>query len=263
MDNPGTRYRDPVTQTTEPAPAAPPPTRIDRIRARWRRFIDRMRARYDRFMDGFEHLIERWEAEGATVDHKPIVTAGNRRMAFIGIGGALVGTIAALVVAYTIGGVQLVKRLGYVGVFLSSVIGSASMFIPVPGSLAGITFGLFLTPIPHVPQPLTVAVVVAAGSAVGELTGYSTGIGGRAVIGNSRIGRLLVALMQRHGSITVFLIAAVPNPFIDVGGIAAGVAGMPIRRFMAMMFCGKTLNYLAIAYIVSSGIEWAQKFINA
>src|SRR5581483_9981171 len=144
---------------------------------------------------------------------------------------------------------------------MSAVIGSASMFIPVPGALAGITLGLLLDPVPFVPlpQPIVIGVLVAAGSALGELTGYSTGVGGRSVIGNSRGGRMLVRLMRRHGTATLFCVAAVPNPFIDVGGIAAGVAGMSMRRFVSVMFVGKTINYIAVAYIVSSGIEGLQR----
>jgi membrane protein YqaA with SNARE-associated domain len=208
-----------------------------------------------------ERLLESFEEEEAAAA-EVILASENQRLALLGIAMAVVGISAALVIAYTVGGVRLVKSLGYFGVFISAIIGSASMFVPVPGALAGITFGLFLTPIPHVPQQLTVAVVVAAGSAVGELTGYSTGVGGRAVIGNSRVGRLLVLLMRRHGTLTVFCVAAVPNPLIDVGGIAAGVAGMSMRRFLTVMFLGKTVNYIAVAYLVSSGIEGLQRLVS-
>lgn len=213
----------------------------------------RIERRIDRWLESFE---ERDAAAVAEV----IVASENQRLALLGIAAAVVGMTAALAIAYTVGGVQLVKSLGYFGVFVSAIIGSASMFVPVPGALAGITFGLFLTPIPHVPQEVTVGVIVAAGSAIGELTGYSTGVGGRGVIGNSRIGKLLVILMRRHGTLTVFCVAAVPNPLIDVGGIAAGVAGMPMRRFITVMFAGKTVNYIAVAYLVNSGIQGFTKF---
>lgn len=215
----------------------------------------RLQRRIERFLESFEE-------EDSAAAAEVIVASENQRLALFGIAMAVIGTTAALVVAYTVGGVRLVKSLGYFGVFVSAIVGSASMFVPVPGALAGITFGLFLAPIPHIPQPLTVAVVVAAGSAIGELTGYSTGVGGRAVIGNSRIGRLLVALMRRHGTLTVFVVAAIPNPLIDVGGIAAGVAGMSMRRFLTVMFIGKTINYVVIAYVVSGGIETLQRFVS-
>jgi len=230
-----------VSQPTEPQ-------RISR-RLRIQRRIERV---LDEYMEG-----------DLAATAEVIVASENQRLALFGIAAAVVGMTAALVIAYTVGGVRLVKSLGYFGVLLSAIIGSASMFVPVPGALAGITFGLFLTPIPYVPQPITVAVVVAAGSAIGELTGYSTGVGGRAVIGNSRIGRLLVTLMRRHGTLTVFCVAAVPNPLIDFGGIAAGVAGMSMRRFMTVMFIGKCVNYVAVAYIVSSGIDSLQRFAGA
>lgn len=234
-----------MSQTTEKKSQEPLSRRI-RFQRRIERFLDRY----------IDEDIERVEV---------IVASENQQVAIFGIIGAIAGMTAALVIAYTIGGVRLVKDLAYIGVFVSAVIGSASMFVPVPGALAGITIGLTLDPLPFVPLPqqITIALIVAAGSAVGELTGYSTGVGGRGVIGNSRLGRLLVSLMRRHGTLTVFCVAAVPNPFIDVGGIAAGVAGMTIRRFMTVMFIGKTLNYIAVAYIVSSGIEGLQRWLGA
>ncbi len=206
-----------------------------------------------------ERFLESFEDEGPAAAAEIITPSENQRLAVLGIVMAVIGMTTALVIAYTVGGVKLVKSLGYFGVLASAIIGSASMFVPVPGALAGITFGLFLNPIPYVPQQITIGIVVAAGSAIGELTGYSTGVGGRAVIGNSRIGRLLVTLMRRHGTLTVFCVAAVPNPLINVGGIAAGVAGMSMRRFMTVMLVGKTINYIAVAYIVSSGIDWLQR----
>jgi len=208
-----------------------------------------------------ERFIESLEGADTAAAAEVIIASENQRLALVGIVVALVGMTAALVIAYTVGGVKLVERFGYIGVFVFAVIGSASMFIPVPGAAAGITLGLLLTPIPYVPlpQPVVVGIIVAAGSAIGELTGYSTGVGGRGVIGNSRVGHILVALMRRHGTLTVFCVAAVPNPFIDVGGIAAGVAGMTMRRFMTVMFIGKCVNYITIAYIASSGISWLQR----
>lgn len=238
-------YRSRVKQTSEEAPE-PEIQRSRRIRVqRW----------IERFLDSLEG------ADSAAVA-EVVVASENQRAALFGIGIALVGMTAALVFAYTIGGEELVKKLGYIGVFAFAVIGSASMFIPVPGAAAGITLGLLLDPIPYlpVPQPILVGVIVAAGSAVGELTGYSTGVGGRSVIGNSRIGRILVSLMRRHGTLTVFCVAAVPNPFIDVGGIAAGVAGMTMRRFMTVMFIGKCINYITIAYLATSGYDALQRF---
>lgn len=218
------------------------------------------RARITRRIERFLDSLEGGDSAAAA---EVVVASENQRFALVGIGIALIGMTAALVIAYTVGGVKLVQRFGYIGVFAFAVIGSASMFIPVPGAAAGITLGLLLEPIPYVPlpQPILVGLIVAAGSAVGELTGYSTGVGGRSMIGNSRIGRILVSLMRRHGTLTVFCVAAVPNPFIDVGGIAAGVAGMTMRRFMTVMFIGKSINYITIAYIASSGFDALQRFV--
>jgi membrane protein YqaA with SNARE-associated domain len=34
---------------------------------------------------------------------------------------------------------------------------------------------------------------------------------------------------------------------------------MTMWRFVAVMFIGKCVNYIAVAYIVSSGIDWLQR----
>ena len=218
-------------------------------------------SRFDRFVDRIERWIAPISEEEEAIE-EVILSSENQHLALVGIVVAVLGMTGALVIAYTIGGAELVRKLAYFGVFVSAVVGSASMFIPVPGALAGITVGLLLDPIPYVPlpQPIVIALIVAAGSAVGELTGYSTGVGGRGIIGNSRMGRVLVRLMRRHGTLTVFCVAAVPNPFIDVGGIAAGVAGMSIRRFFTVMLIGKTINYVTIAYLVNAGIDVVQRW---
>ena len=216
---------------------------------------------YDRLLTRVERRIAPISGEDEGRE-EAVAASENQQLALGAIAVALVAMTAALVIGYTIGGAELVRKLAYFGVFVSAVIGSASMFIPVPGALAGITVGLLLDPLPYVPlpQPIFIGLIVAAGSTVGELTGYSTGVGGRGVIGNSRAGRMLVRLMRRHGTLTVFCVAAVPNPFIDVGGIAAGVAGMSIRRFVMVMFLGKTINYITIAYLVNSGIDIVQRW---
>jgi membrane protein YqaA with SNARE-associated domain len=220
-------------------------------------------SRRNRIEQRIERFLESLEGPDSAAAAEVIVASENQRFAIIGIVTALIGMTVALVVAYTVGGPKLVARFGYIGVFMFAVIGSASMFIPVPGAAAGITLGLLLEPIPHMPlpQPIVVGIVVAAGSAIGELTGYSTGVGGRAVIGNSRLGKALVGLMRRHGTLTVFCVAAVPNPFIDVGGIAAGVAGMKMQRFIVVMFVGKCVNYITVAYVVSSGFQALQRVV--
>ena len=66
--------------------------------------------------------------------------------------------------------VGLVHTFGYLGVFLASLIGSATIILPVPSFALVIAAGSQL-------DPLWVGIISGAGAAIGELTGYGLGYG--------------------------------------------------------------------------------------
>ena len=78
-------------------------------------------------------------------------------------------------------GDQLVdlRGYGYLGVFLISLLGNATVILPVP-SLAVVFAG------GGVLNPLLVGLVAGVGEPLGELTGYLAGYGGSAVIDRLR-----------------------------------------------------------------------------
>src|SRR3989344_3765137 len=70
--------------------------------------------------------------------------------------------------------IGLVASFGYLGVFLASLIGSASIILPVPSFFVVIFAGTML-------NPLAVGIVAGIGSAIGEMTAYAAGYGGRVI----------------------------------------------------------------------------------
>jgi membrane protein DedA with SNARE-associated domain len=65
--------------------------------------------------------------------------------------------------------------------------------------------------------------------------------------------------MQRHGMLTIFLLAAIPNPIFDVGGIVAGIIHMPVWRFIASAWAGKAVRLGMLAFICLSGAPWLRQ----
>jgi membrane protein YqaA with SNARE-associated domain len=102
-----------------------------------------------------------------------------------------------------------------------------------------------------------VGVIAAAGAAIGELTGYLAGVAGQAVIENRQMHERLERLMRRYGLLAIFVLAAIPNPFFDVAGIIAGALRFPVQHFLLSAWAGKTVKFLAIAYL---GAGTAQLF---
>ncbi len=136
---------------------------------------------------------------------------------------------------------------GYLGIFLLSLIGNATVVLPMPAFLTALAGGSVL-------NPATVGIVAAAGATIGELSGYLVGIGGKGVVG-SKAAERVDGWMRRYGLTTLFVLAAVPNPLFDVAGIAAGASRMPLRHFLPVTWAGKCVKFLAIAYI-GAGSAW-------
>lgn len=167
--------------------------------------------------------------------------------------GAIVLSVTAAIAAYAIGGESAIMALGYPGVFLASLLSAASLFIPLPISSAGIAVGSQLDPPWQIPPFVMVGLAGGVGSAFGEFTGFMAGRAGHCTISESRAGKFIERQMKRWGGIAVFGVAAVPNPFVDVMGIAAGAGGMSARRFFTVICPAKVINHTATAYVMIEG----------
>ncbi|MBM2811470.1 MAG: hypothetical protein HW416_2229 [Chloroflexi bacterium] len=150
--------------------------------------------------------------------------------------------VAALSVATMIAPIdyRALGNYGYLGVFLVTLLGTASLVVPVPYLGAIFVGATFL-------NPTLVAVVAGVASAIGELTGYFVGATGRAVIPQTRWSPAVERAMARFGGPIIFLFAAIPNPVFDMAGIFAGVVKLPLWIFMISTLFGKTLRFWVIA----------------
>lgn len=150
-----------------------------------------------------------------------------------------------------------VQDAGYWGAFLVNLVGSAAVVVPVPGLAAvcaavapdvGLNF-VFL------------AVAGAAGSTIGELTGYLAGYGSQGVAQKSRYYSSIRGWVVRRGGLALFVLAVIPNPLFDIGGIAAGSLGYPISKFFLWVGLGKTIKFLIVAYACRQSISWLSDLV--
>jgi uncharacterized membrane protein YdjX (TVP38/TMEM64 family) len=137
---------------------------------------------------------------------------------------------------------------GYIGVFAVGFISAASIVLPMPGAAAMVGAGAVLDPILGVPAPIVVGIVGGIAEALGEITGYAAGFGGRAVIHDRSFYPAIESWMRRRGFITMFGLSAFPNPFFDIAGVAAGAVRMPLARFFLSVWAGKTVKNLYLAF---------------
>jgi membrane protein DedA with SNARE-associated domain len=139
----------------------------------------------------------------------------------------------------------------YLGIFLISLLGATSIFVPIPSTvvifiLGGLQVG---NPFTWAFDPVLIAVFAGAGAATGEFSGYLIGLGGRKVIGNRTKKKIdiLMKLFKRFGPIVIFVFALTPLPddllFIPLGMMRYS---LPVAFISALL--GKFLSNLIIAY---------------
>lgn len=146
---------------------------------------------------------------------------------------------------------------GYLGLFVISVVGNATVLLPVPSLAATfVTGGIF--------NPWMVGIVSGAGMAIGELSGYLAGYGGAAIIEAKDRARYerLESWMKRYGAPTIFVLSVIPNPIFDLAGIAAGALHFPLWQFLLICFLGKTAKGLALAFAGAQSIQWLERFLH-
>jgi len=168
----------------------------------------------------------------------------------------VLGCIVVGVVMWLTGSLDF-RTVGYPGIWVFNFIGSASIFVPVPG-LAAVCVG------GHPDLALNlVAVGVIAGSAqaLGELSGYVAGVTGQGLLQRSRHYPRACDWMRRRGTIFLFLMAVIPNPVFDIAGMAAGSTGYSVRKFLAVLFVAKSLRSVGIAYGCYHGISFVERLI--
>jgi membrane protein YqaA with SNARE-associated domain len=141
------------------------------------------------------------------------------------------------------------KGYGYLGVFLINVIGSATIIFPVPGlAVAFMGGGVDL-------NPWLVALLGAAGSTIGETTGWLAGWGGQVVAEKNKHYAQVESWMRRHGDVTVFVMAAIPNPLFDIAGMVSGSLRYPLWRFLGAAFLGKLVKYTVVTLLGAASMQ--------
>jgi membrane protein YqaA with SNARE-associated domain len=150
--------------------------------------------------------------------------------------------------------VSRLKDYGYVGVFIVSFIGAASMILPTPALASVIGGGAILNSYLGIPTFVWVGIVAGLAEALGEFTGYAAGYGGRIVIQQRPEYKRVQGWMERHGVITMFVMSVIPNPLFDVAGAVAGVVRMPLGRFFLAVLAGKIIKDMYMAAVGDFGI---------
>jgi uncharacterized membrane protein YdjX (TVP38/TMEM64 family) len=168
---------------------------------------------------------------------------------------ALLAVIGVTVYIYSIRDrAEEFAAYGYPGIFLIALMANATVFLPAPGVAVVFAMGSIF-------NPLGVALAAGTGGAIGELSGYLAGFSGQAVIERTDIYNKINPWVQKYGGWAILLLAAIPNPFFDVAGIAAGIAKMPAWKFLLYCWVGQIIKMSMFAFAGAYSLDWLQKFL--
>lgn len=145
----------------------------------------------------------------------------------------------------------LVRTYGYVGIFMSSLIGSSTIIFPVPYLLLVFSSSSVL-------NPFVVGIVSGLGSSIGEMTGYALGFGGNKTIlkkYEKQIESMRKLFKKYRGGIGIFLLSVTPFPF-DIVGIFCGIIKYDAVKFFLLCLGGKVIKHTIIAYAGFYGLNW-------
>lgn len=150
--------------------------------------------------------------------------------------------------------IEGLREYAYLGVFLVSMLSSATVIVPVPGV---VVFVPLLTTL----NPVLVGVIGAAGSMIGETTGYAAGFSGRSLASRGKLYLRVEGWMHKRGALIVFLFAFLPVLPLDVAGIVSGALRYPLWKFMLVAWVGKTMKYVILMLLAAWGAKWIMGFI--
>ena len=188
------------------------------------------------------------------------VKKGSTKGAYIlGIIGVVATLFMAVAVVYFWEFVRALEGYGYLGAFLISILGGATIIVPVPMLAVVFALGGVLT-------PYWVGLVAGLGETLGALIIYMTGHGAGTALFSSE-GRLqgaylrVMRLMERRGSLTLFLLSAILNPFFYPAALAAGASRFGMRKYFFICFAGKTIKGFTVAYAGYWGLRWLLRML--
>ncbi|MBI2836386.1 MAG: VTT domain-containing protein [Chloroflexi bacterium] len=144
--------------------------------------------------------------------------------------------------------VRALSGLGYLGIFLISLISSATVILPVPGALVAFSLALTL-------NPVLVALAASTGGIIGEITGYMAGYGGHGMLHHGPMHDRAKRWIKRWGIWTIFFFATVPLMPFDLAGLFAGALRYPLWKFLVVGWVGKSIKFIALVFAMKAGWE--------
>lgn len=150
------------------------------------------------------------------------------------------------------------ELLAYLSVFFIALLANMTIIAPVPFAIA------IMVGAAKEFNPIIVAFCGAAGGSIGELSGYYAGrLGKNIAIPDTIVGyKKIEGWINKYGFWAISVLAFQPIIPFDVGGLIAGIAKMPIHKFLPALFVGKFPKYILLTYAGMGLIQFLPSWLS-
>lgn len=186
----------------------------------------------------------------------------SKRSYILCVVGVLATLLMAAAVVYFWEFVNALEAYGYLGAFVISIFGGSTIIIPVPMLAVVFALGGVMKPsFGPVFGPVFVGMAAGFGETLGALIIYFTGYSGGTSLLISSHGRIqaiylrLMRWMELRGSLVLFVLSAVLNPFFYPAALAAGALRFGIKKYFFICWCGKTIKGMTVAFAGYWGVR--------
>jgi len=182
--------------------------------------------------------------------------ASKRWEYYVGIGGLLITAAVVVAVIFFREELRALEHFGYLGAFVISVFGGATIIAPIPMTPVIFALGAVMKPdfAPYM-GPIFVGIAAGLGETLGGISIYMTGYGGGTALHDMKEGKIkagyqrMTGWVERRGSLTLFVLSAVVNPFFYPAALAAGALRFGIWRYTFICIIGKTIKGITVAAV--------------
>jgi membrane protein DedA with SNARE-associated domain len=193
---------------------------------------------------------------------KPTAEAEPQKSSRAGIILAVAGVILTILMFVAIillaDQVKVMQKWGYLGAFIISILGGATIIIPVPmlAVVAALASALG--------TPWEVAMLgfsAAAGEVIGALIIYYTGHGAGNAINSPKHSRVqkvfnkMVGFIERRGSWALFAVTFIINPLFYPAAFVCGAIKFRLSKFLIVVTIGKLIKCMTVVYAAFYGLK--------
>jgi uncharacterized membrane protein YdjX (TVP38/TMEM64 family) len=189
-------------------------------------------------------------AEDSTVPKK-----SNKWVLIIGIFCVVITVLMCVAIIIYKDQVQELQQYGYFGAFFISILGGATVIVPVPMLAIVVALGAVM------PMPWLVAIAAALGELVGAITIYYTGRSAGHALSQSKTGWIqktydkVMSFVKKRAAVTLLIVTSITNPFFYPAAFAAGAMRFKLRNYILVVLVGKMIKSFTIVYAGYLGLK--------